>query len=209
MYAPMLSLSHDGTSISENPSPNATPTSEGCANGLCECGKFDMTEHIVDWAYHTQALAVSWYIKAGFAAVATWLSTEPVLLYCLVGTLCLDFIFGLYEAVRRNKFSCRMLKRGGVKFPAYCLYIGLIGCVDTCVEIAFHTSWPILELAIAYFVAQECVSIMGHMMRLGVPVPSMIRRILLHGKKKVEKHIDDMLDVDETSDKSDNNSTKQ
>ena len=158
-----------------------------------------MTEHMADWAYYTQALAVSWQIKAAFAAVAAWLSTEPVLLYWLAAMWAADLGFGLYEALRRGKFSCRMLKRGGLKFPAYCLYVALVAGVDKCVEQAFHMPLPLLEAFLAYLVAQESVSIMGHMIRLGLPVPPMVRRILVHGKKKIERQIDDVLDVNDES----------
>lgn len=197
MYAHMPLLSQDGTSTSANPSHSAMPTSGDCENGLCDCGRFTMTEHMADWAYYTQALAVSWQIKAAFAAVAAWLSTEPVLLYWLVAMWAVDLSFGLFEAFKRGKFSCRLLKRGGLKFPAYCLYVGLVAGVDKCIEQAFHMPLPLLEAFLAYLVAQESVSIMGHMMRLGWPVPAIVRRILVHGKKKIEKQIDDVLDVND------------
>jgi phage-related holin len=64
-------------------------------------------------------------------------------------------------------------------------------------EIAFHIKLPVLEAFLAYLVAQESVSVMGHMIRLGLPVPPMVRRILLHGKLKIEKQVDELLDVQE------------
>lgn len=155
-----------------------------------------MTEHLADWTYYTQALAVSWHIKAALAAVAALFSTEPVLLYWLVTMWTVDLAFGLFEACRRGRFSCRVLKRGAIKIPAYCLYVVLVAAVDTCMELAFHLALPVLEAFIAYLVAQESVSVMGHMIRLGIPVPPMVRRILVHGKARVERQIDNMLDSD-------------
>lgn len=155
-----------------------------------------MTEHIADWTYYTQALAVSWHVKACLAAVAAWFSTEPALIYWLVALWCADLFFGLWEAFRRGRFSCRVFKRGALKIPAYCLYVVLVAAVDTCMELAFHMSLPVLEAFIAYLVAQESVSVMGHAMRLGFPVPRMVRRILVHGKRKVERQINDILDAD-------------
>ena len=194
MSALMQSLSQGGTSMSGNPSPNATPTSGDCANGFCECGRFTMTEHLADWHYYAQALVTLWPVKAALAAVAAWLSTEPGLLYWLVGMWAADLGFGLFEACRRGRFSCRMLKRGGLKLPAYCLCITLVAAVDACMEMAFGVSVPLLEGFLAYLVAQESVSVMGHMIRLGLPVPPIVRRILQHGKRTVEKKIDDVLD---------------
>ena len=153
-----------------------------------------MTEHLSDWAHYTEALVTLWPAKAAIAVVAAWLATEPVLLYWLVSLWAADLAFGLFEAFKRQKFSCRMLKRGALKIPAYCLYVVLVAAVDACIEIAFHTALPVLEGFIAYLVAQESVSVMGHMIRLGLPVPPMVRRILLHGKHKIEKNIDNILD---------------
>ena len=158
-------------------------------------GPFDMSEHMADWMHYTQALGAFWPVKASLAAVATWLSTEPALLYWLVALWAADLCFGLWEAFKRSKFSCRVLKRGALKIPAYCLYVVLVAAVDSCIELAFHTELPILEAFIAYLVAQESVSVMGHMIRLGFPVPSMVRRILLHGKKKIEKQVDEILET--------------
>lgn len=156
-----------------------------------------MTEHIADWAHYTEALVTLWPAKAAIAVVATWLATEPALLYWLVAMWAADLIFGLVEAFKRSKFSCRVLKRGALKIPAYCLYVVLVAAVDACIELAFHMSLPILEAFISYLVAQESVSVMRHMIRLGMPVPPMVRRILLHGKHKIERQVDDLLDVNE------------
>ena len=173
---------------------------DDCTDDFCGCEQ-TMTEHLADWTHYTQALVAFWPAKAGIAAVAAWISTEPGLLYWLVGLWVVDFAFGLYESISRGKFSCRVLKRGGLKIPAYCLYIFLVAAVDACTEMALHMSLPILELFLAYLVAQESISVMGHLIRLGLPVPPIVRRILLHGKKKIEKQVDDLLDANENSKK--------
>ena len=197
MSALTPSLSRGGISTSENPSHSATQTSGRCENGICDCGDLTMTEHLADWIHYTEALVTLWPAKAALAVVAAWLATEPALLYWLVSLWVADLAFGLFEAFKRQKFSCRLLKRGALKIPAYCLYVVLVAAVDACIELAFHTPLPILEGFIAYLVAQESVSVMGHMIRLGLPVPPMVRRILVHGKHKIEQKVDDLLDVND------------
>ena len=178
-------------------STTATPTNGRCENGLCDCGDLSVTEHLADWAHYTEALVALWPAKAALAVVASWLATEPALLYWLVAMWAADLAFGLFEAIKRGRFNCRMLKRGALKIPAYSAYVVLVAAVDACIELAFHTPLLILEGFIAYLVAQESVSVMGHMIRLGLPVPPMVRRILVHGKRKVEKQIDNILDDDD------------
>ena len=183
------------SSTSSESSPTATGTRPLCGNGTSDCGPFNMTDHMADWIHYTQAIAASWHIKTAIAAVAAWFSTEPALLYMIVIMWCADLAFGLGEAFKHGKFSGRILKRGVIKIPAYCLYIGLVAAIDASIEIAFHMALPLLEAFLAYMVAQEAISIMGHMIRLGLPVPAIVRKILLHGKNKVEQKIDVMLDV--------------
>jgi|GEM_PF-1399903 len=194
MFVPTPLPSPATTSTSGNGSASAMPTSGHCGSWPRACGEFTVTEHLADWSYYAQALVALWPVKAALAAVAAWLSAEPGLLYWLTSMWCADLAFGLFEAFRRGKFSCRMLKRGGMKIPAYCLCITLVAAVDACMEMAFGVSVPLLEGFLAYLVAQESVSVMGHMIRLGLPVPPMVRRILLHGKRTVEKKLDDVLD---------------
>ena len=45
-----------------------------------------------------------------------------------------DFAFGLADAVRRRHFRCRMLAHGALKFPAYCLYLLIVGVVTLSVS---------------------------------------------------------------------------
>jgi len=166
-----------------------------------------MTEHLADWIHYSEALVAMWPAKAALAVVATWLATEPALLYWLAAMWGTDWAFGLFEAFKRGKFSCRMIKRGMIKFPAYCVYIVLVAAVDACIEVAFHLSVPLLEAFLAYLVAQESISVMGHMIRLGLPVPPMVRRILVHGKHRIEKQIDQVLD-DKNGEKDNDNASR-
>ena len=153
-----------------------------------------MTDHIADIMHYTQALAVLWPIKAAIAAIAAWFSTEPFLLYAVFSVMIADLAFGLLTALKHKTFDCRVFKRGGMKFVAYMLCIFLVGIVDLCITIAFHIDFPVLEVFLAYIVAQDAISIMGHMQRLGLKMPGLVNRILRRSKARMERQIDEMLD---------------
>ena len=194
MSALTLSDLHGTTSSLGSHSQTAMQTNAPFSNGRAQCKRQSVvTEHIADWTYYTQALASLWPVKAGIAAIAAWLNTDAALLYWLVAMWGVDLAFGLAEAFKLKKFSSRILKRGALKIPAYCLYILLVGAVDVCIGLAFHVDFPVVEGFLAYLVAQESVSVMGHMVHLGMPVPPIVRRILLHGKQKVEQQLDSIL----------------
>ena len=157
-----------------------------------------MTENLADMSYYAQALAVFWPVKVALAAIAGWFGTEPELIYWLAIAWVLDWVFGLWEAFKRGRWSCRAFKRGALKMPSYGLCMILVYGADVCIEKATHIDLPIFDLAVAYLAIQESISVFGHMMRLGLPVPRFLHRILLHGKRKVEKQVDDLLDVEES-----------
>lgn len=190
----MPSPSLGTTSTCGRPSVNVTRTNEDSESGQNGCGV--MTEHIVDWTYYTQALTYLWPVKASVAAVATWLSTEPMLLWWLLAMIAADFVFGLAEAFKHNSLSYRMLRRGAMKIPVYCLYIFLVGALDACVAIAFRIDMPVLEAFIAYLVMQEFVSVTRHLTKLNCHVPPIMKRIAHKGKAKMERKIDKLLDED-------------
>ena len=194
MFVPTPLPSPATTSTSGNGSASAMPTSGHCGSGLCACGEFTVTEHLADWTHYTQALAVLWPIKTALAAVAAFFGTEPVLMYWLVGMWAADWIFGVWEAFRRRKLSCRVFKRGAMKFPSYGLCFILVAGVDTCIESACHIELPILECFVAYLAIQESISVVGHMVRLGFQVPPFVLRILKRGQATVEKKVDDLLE---------------
>ena len=74
------------------------------------------------------------------------------------------------------------------KFPAYCLYLLIVGVVNASLSRSFGGfDMPLLNLFIAYLIITDAVSVIAHMQRLGIPVPDLLRRVLLRSKRKVER----------------------
>ena len=84
-----------------------------------------------------------------------------------------------------------MLAHGALKFPAYCLYLLIVGVVNASLSRSFGGfDMPLLNLFIAYLIITDAVSVIAHMQRLGIPVPDLLRRVLLRSKRKVERRVD-------------------
>ena len=152
--------------------------------------------HIQSAYYYLHELFCSWQLKGVIASVAAFFGTEEALFMWLIGMMCADLFFGLAEAFKRNRFSCRMLGRGILKFPCYCLYIVLVGAVDSSISLSIGMNNPLLELFVAYLIATDAVSVMGHMIRCGLPVPQKLRKIILHAQTRIDKEIETLGDGD-------------
>ena len=148
--------------------------------------------HIQSAIYYMQELFCSWQIKGILASVAAFLGTEESLFLWLICMMSADLFFGLWEAFKRHKFSCRMLGRGIMKYPCYCLYIVLVGAVDASFTASVGLDLPLLELFISYLVATDAVSVMGHMIRCGLPVPKRLKTIVLHAQARIEHEIEEL-----------------
>ena len=116
-------------------------------------------------AYYTQSLLAFWPEKAVIgscvAGVVSLFGGAAYLLWMLGAMLVADFAFGLADAVRRRHFRCRMLAHGALKFPAYCLYLLIVGVVNASLSRSFGGfDMPLLNLFIAYLIITDAVSVM-------------------------------------------------
>jgi len=153
------------------------------------------TSHLGAAWYYLTELVQGWQFKGALAAVSAFFGTEPVLFGWLIGLLALDLAFGLAESIKRKRFSCRKLGRGVLKIPCYCLYIILVGAVDSTVSTSLGWDTPLLELFVSYLVATDAISCMTHMVRLGLPVPERLRRLIVYARCRVDHEIDEMCET--------------
>ncbi|WP_304736859.1 phage holin family protein [uncultured Desulfovibrio sp.] len=163
-----------------------------------------MIHHVSPWegiVYYSQNIASLWAEKAVFSTLITGFVSvfggDALLIWFLCVMWFVDFLFGLMEALRRNRFRCRMLIRGVLKLPTYCLYLLLVGVVNMVITRSLGMEFPVLNLFIAYLVITDVVSIMGHMLHLGMPVPRLLRNIILKSQANIEHKVDQILDDDQ------------
>ena len=90
-----------------------------------------------------------------------------------------------------------MLAHGALKFPAYCLDLLLVGVVNVSLSRSVGMEMPFLNLFVAYLIMTDAVSVIGHMQRLGIPVPALLRRIVLRGRHRVERGLSRAVEDDD------------
>ena len=147
-------------------------------------------------AYYTQSLLALWPDKAlvgsCVAGVVSLFGGDVYLLWMLAVMMVADFAFGVADAARRRHFRCWMLWHGALKFLYYMAYIGIVDMVNASLSRSFGGVYmPFLNLFIVYLIITDAVSVIAHMQRLGIPVPDLLRRVLLRSKRKVERRVDE------------------
>ncbi len=144
--------------------------------------------------YYTHSLAAFWAKKMCFSGIITvgvaLCGGDALLLWLMAALWAADFAFGLSVAIRRRRFRCRMLARGVLKAPAYCLYLLLVGVVQVALTRSIGADVPLLNMFVAYLIMTDAVSVMAHMQVLGLPVPGLLRRVLFRGRRHLEKTVD-------------------
>lgn len=151
-------------------------------------------------AYYTQSMLTWWPQKVAVSTVVagcvTFFEGDVVLVWLVCAMWATDLAFGLFEALRRGRFHCRLFARGVLKLPTYCLYLLLVGAISISLSRALGVRLPLLDMFCAYLLATDAVSVMGHMIRLGMPVPGTLRRVILRGQAKIQNSVESLLDDD-------------
>lgn len=137
------------------------------------------------------ALSELWAAKASASAViatiSAFIGADQVLLYLLLLSMVLDFVFGIWDAHRRRRFRCRAMQRGAGKLGWYFVYVGLVAIVDVAVAHSTGYHFPCLDLFLTYLILTETVSVTAHLQSMGVRVPPLLMSFVQHTRKHVEK----------------------
>lgn len=147
-------------------------------------------------AYYTQSLLALWPEKAVIgscvAGVVSLFGGDAYLLWMLGAMLVADFAFGLADAVRLQAFPLPDAGARGAQVP------GLLPLLADCrrgqrqpFPVFRRVRHAVAEPFIAYLIITDAVSVIAHMQRLGIPVPDLLRRVLLRSKRKVERRVDE------------------
>lgn len=180
-------------------------------SGLIEQRKGDAQVTDPHWIESAVAmltgLAQEWQGKMALGAIVTsiceLMHIDEVLLYICFFMLTADMISRTIVLTKRDRSMCRGLKRAIPRYCFYLLFIILAWTVQFAVFRSLNVDIPVTNLVIAYLILTDCASVIGHLVYLGVPVPALIKTIVVGSKKKVEKTAKTALDIDENEEESD------
>lgn len=126
-------------------------------------------------------------VKAGVAAIggliAYFLGGMDTLLKALLFFMALDYISGVLNAAGERKLSSRTGFRGIAKK----VYLLVIVAVAFVVEKLVNSVFPLREVVIMFFVANEGISIIENAVSLGVPIPKQLKNALIKMKADNEE----------------------
>ena len=151
------------------------------------------------FAYAASRLADYWpdklAIGAAFTGLCAMLGMDAPLAYLCFGMLTLDMTTRVAVHCKRDRPLCRGLKRGIPRYICYLLFILLAWAVQFAVERALGARLPIVDLIMAYLVLTDCASVIGHLHYLGVPVPGILKSLVLGGRRKIESQVQNITET--------------
>lgn len=151
------------------------------------------------------SLWAAWEVKASlgtvFAAFCSLIDIDEKMLSFVCIALAGDFLLGMLDAFRRNRFKCRAVSFGMTKIFWYIVYLTIVGLLNRTFSEAVSMRLPLLDFFVAYLVANDCISMTGHLHSMGVPVPPLLTAIAYKIRKKSEKSVKKIIDEAEPGEK--------
>ncbi len=124
-------------------------------------------------------------IKLGFGAAVSTLSYLmggfDVLFYCLTTLIIIDYTSGVLAAVCYGRLSSRTGFLGIIK--KICIY--LVVAVATVIGNITGVE-GVRDIAVSFYIANEGISILENLGKIGVPLPEKLKSILVQLKEEEE-----------------------
>ena len=171
-----------------------------------DLGDVTMSETIHDFASILGGVLSAPWLKGGAACVAVGCEAMglPIdLVWALVAFFVVDFLLGLWLAVRTRAFSLRKFARGFSKIPVYTLVLSIAWLCQYIAQHVLGQAVPVPLWACAYLAMHEAISILTKCEALDLPVPSLLRKALHRLNSAAEKKVEAALDVIDPKDKED------
>lgn len=142
----------------------------------------------------------AWQVKAGvgtvIASFCSLFGMDERIFTMLCIAVFADFLCGVGEALKRNKFRCRAVYFGMTKVFWLIVYIGIVGLINQSLSIALDYRLSLLNLFVAYLIASDCISITGHLQGMGVKIPPLLIYIVNFASKLTKKKVEQVLEPD-------------
>ena len=153
------------------------------------------------FAYYSARLADMW---PGKVAVGTALSSlclllgmDEVLFYVLLATLTGEMLTRIAVHCKRNKSLCRGLQHGLARYICYGLFLLMAVAVQMAFQRAVGVGLPIVDIFMAYLILTDCASVIGHLYVLGIPVPGILKTLVVGGRRRLEHAVREAVHDDE------------
>jgi toxin secretion/phage lysis holin len=122
----------------------------------------------------------------GMAAGFLW-GDMTGLMIALITFICMDYISGVLVAIKRKKLSSAVGYKGILKKCGILLGVAVGHVLDTYV---IKSGAGLMAACQAFFIANEGISILENLGRLGVKFPAKVRNVLEALKSESEKEKD-------------------
>lgn len=126
-------------------------------------------------------------LKAGViafgSAIAFWMGGLDLLLMVLTVMMALDFLTGLAKGIHNQTLSSEVCAKGIIRKVVMLIIVALAFLIE---EVTGGT-FPLREIVIMFFIANEGISILENAAAMGLPIPAKIKDTLIQLKGRSTK----------------------
>ena len=122
-------------------------------------------------------------------AIAAFLGGFDGLLTALVIFIVIDYITGIFAAVVQKRLSSAIGYKGIIRKALIFLIIGMADLIDRHIlNLSVGGGEIVRDIVICFFLANEGVSIFENAALIGLPIPKVMKNILLQLREKIDKN---------------------
>ena len=151
---------------------------------------------VTEWQYYSLALLENWELKLVISFCASFVVDVTGISYVLaqifLASMLIDFLLGLYVAIKFNHFRFYKIRKGVSKIALWVFYVILVSWGDFVFWEVFNIDGEKHYLATwltASIIFTEFSSIIKHCHRLQLPIPDALILINQGAKDMIKKKI--------------------
>lgn len=144
-----------------------------------------------------QWFAAKLFLGSCISACCAVFGIDLLLFYFLLGALTVEAVARSILSCRRNRGLCRGLQRGITRYICYGAFLFMAIALQVAFKRSLGLAIPVADIFMCYLIITDCASILGHLNALGVPIPKGLRFMIVGGKRKIERKIEEITHTQE------------
>lgn len=138
---------------------------------------------------------------SGVSAICLFAGIDVGLLWICFATLTLDIVTRIICIHISGRPMCRKLQQSLPRYIFYLVFVSLGCTAQYTADHALPIHVPFGDLTLSFLIFADLSSIVGHLVYMGVPVPRIVRKMVIGGRRKIEKTVSDAVDTEKDNER--------
>ena len=131
---------------------------------------------------------------SGVSAICLFAGIDVGLLWICFATLTIDIVTRIICIHISGRPMCRKLQQSLPRYIFYLIFVSLGCTAQYTADHALPIHVPFGDLTLSFLIFADLSSIVGHLVYMGVPVPRIVRKMVVGGRRRIEKTVSDAVD---------------